>query len=77
MVEARIETKADEFLMRIRRETKMTLPEIEKTLKIPPDLLEEWIGIFEARGLLERVYPANPYEPPYVISTYGKKKGGA
>lgn len=66
-MEKRIETKADEALMRIKHEGKMTVPSLQKALGVNAIVLEQWVNIFESRGLVEVVYPANPIEPPYVV----------
>lgn len=71
-MEKRIETKADEFLMRLRREKRMTLPELEKAMGLSQELLEQWISLFETRGLIELIYPPNPIDPPYVVIKDGK-----
>lgn len=74
-MEKRIETKADEMLMRLRREGSMTLPELEKALGLPRPLLEQWIATFEAHGIVSLVYPPNPVEPPYVVVKDGAAGG--
>ncbi len=71
-MEKRIETKADEFIMRLRHEGRMTLPELEKAMGLSQGLLEKWIALFEARGLIELIYPPNPIDPPYVVIKNGK-----
>ena len=71
-MEKRIETRVDEFLMRLRREKRMTLPELEKAMGLSQALLEQWISLFEARGLVELIYPPNPIDPPYVVIKNGK-----
>ncbi|MCK4327107.1 MAG: hypothetical protein KAW41_01385 [Candidatus Diapherotrites archaeon] len=70
-MEKRIETTADEFLMMVRREKKMSLPELQKALGVKRHLLDEWIGMFESRGMIELIYPANPLSPPYVVIKNG------
>ena len=71
-MEKRIETRVDEFLMRLRREKRMTLPELEKAMGLSQELLEKWIALFEARGFVELIYPPNPIDPPYVVIKDGK-----
>ncbi len=67
-----IETKADEFLFRIRKEKKMTVPEMQKQLGVNDEVMEKWIVVFEENGLIERVYPANPLRPAYLVVKHGK-----
>ncbi len=76
-MEKRIETKADEMLMRIRREGKMNILELEESLQIDRATVELWTSIFEAQGLVDIVYPANPIEPAYVVIKEKKKRGTA
>jgi len=71
-MEKRIETRADELLMRLRREKSMTLPELEKAMGVKQALIEKWISLFEAKGLVELIYPPNPIDPPYVVIKDGK-----
>ncbi len=71
-MEKRIETKADEFLMWLRHEESMSVPELEKALGIGGEVLDEWIYLFEARGIIDLIYPMNPLEPPYVVIKHGK-----
>lgn len=71
-MDKRIETKADEFLMWLRKEKKMTVPELEKALGVSSEVLDEWIYLFEARGIIELIYPPNPVEPPFVVIKDGK-----
>ena len=66
-MEKRIETAADEMLMRLRREKRMSVLELEEALGVPRETIEAWVGVFEAKGLVQMVYPANPIEPPYVV----------
>ena len=73
-MEKRIETKADEFLMMLKHEDSMTVPELEKALGIDSKLLDEWIYLFEAKGIIDLIYPVNPLEPPYVVIRHGKKR---
>ncbi len=67
-----IETKADEFLYRLRKEKKIEVPKIQKQLKISDEVMEMWIIVFEDNGLIERVYPANPLRAPYLVIKDGK-----
>jgi len=76
-MEKRIETKADEMLMRLRREKKMNVLELQAALGVDRDVVDQWISIFEAHGLVELVYPPNPVEPPYVVIKDGQKPGTA
>ena len=63
----RIETKVDEFLMLIREKKKVPVEDIKARLGISTQLVEKWIATFEKRGIIERVYPSNPLDPPYLV----------
>ena len=73
-MEKRVETRADEFLMMVKREKRMSVPELQKALNIDGRLLDDWISMFEARGLIELIYPANLINPPYVVIKHGGTK---
>ena len=73
-MDKRIETKADEFLMMLKHEDSMTVPELEKALGLSGEVLDEWIYLFEARGIIDLIYPVNPLEPPYVVIKHGKTR---
>jgi len=62
-----LETKADEFLFRLRKEKRITVPKLQNQLGIADDVMEKWIIIFEENNLLERIYPANPFRPAYLV----------
>jgi len=69
----RMETKVDEFFMAIREKHRVPVEDLKVQLGVDDDLLEKWIIIFEERGLIERVYPANPLDPPYLVIKHGKE----
>lgn len=70
----RIETLADSFVMMVRDRNKIPLAEIKKLFKdVPEDVVDKWISVFEKKGLIELVYPANPMVPPYLVAKYGEE----
>ncbi|MFC2174498.1 hypothetical protein ACFLQ2_01380 [archaeon] len=71
-MEKRIETQADDLLMMLRREKRMSVPQLQKALGVESMLLEKWITIFEANGTVDLIYPANPIDPPYVVIKHDK-----
>lgn len=62
-----LETKADEFIFRLRKEKRLDVPKLQKQLGISDEIMEKWIIVFEENGLLERIYPANPFRPAYLV----------
>ena len=68
-MEPRIETKVDEFLMMIREKKKVPIEDIKFRLNVSDELLEKWILMFEEKGLIKRIYPANPLDVPYIVLT--------
>jgi len=66
-MEKRVETRADEFILMIKREKRMSIPELQKALGVRRGLLDDWVSMFEEKGMIELIYPANPLSPPYVV----------
>ena len=66
-MEKRVETRADEFILMIKREKRMSIPELQKALGVKRSLLDEWVSMFEEKEMIELIYPANPLSPPYVV----------
>lgn len=66
-MEEQIETKVDELLMIVRERHKAPVEDIRVRLGVPDELLEKWILMFEEKGLIKRVYPANPMDVPYLV----------
>ena len=66
-MEERIETKVDEFLMVVREKHKVPVEDIKVRLDVSDELLEKWVLMFEEKGLIRRIYPANPIDVPYIV----------
>ncbi|MBN3037102.1 MAG: hypothetical protein JW834_01510 [Candidatus Diapherotrites archaeon] len=73
-MENRIETKVDEFFMRIIRDRRVSITQLKKETGVTDEVIERWISIFEKDGFIERVYPTNPLEQPYVVLKHGESR---
>ncbi|MFH0961877.1 MAG: hypothetical protein V1820_04300 [archaeon] len=59
-------TQIDSFLLAVKKEGKMNLPDIAAKLGIPEETAEHWALVLERKGLLKLVYPENPFDKPFV-----------
>ena len=57
-----VETKADDLLKLIKSHGQLSLSAAAKALALSPKQLEHWAKVLEGHGLIELIYPANPFE---------------
>ncbi len=69
----KLTTQIDELLEIVGTRKEVSIDEIARKLKQESEKIEDWGRLLEEQGLVELVYPENPFKKPYLRRLHEEK----
>lgn len=69
----KLTTQIDELLEIVGTKKEVSIDEIASKLKQKSEKIEDWGRLLEEQGLVELVYPENPFKKPYLRRLHEEK----